>query len=106
MVTLALRLSPEAVQDLAWVRRSIDDVHDLYSFLMKAYADESLPEPTRPLTADEHERAVDGIVAQTGMPVVRIRQGSLIVELSQVLEATAGVQALLALGYVLKKGPE
>jgi hypothetical protein len=106
MVTLALRLHPETLQDLGWVRQSIDDVHDLYAFLVKAFADEGLGEPTRPMTDGEHDRAVDGVVAQTGMPIIRFRQGSMILELSQVVDATVGVQALLALGFVLKKGPE
>jgi hypothetical protein len=55
MMRLDLRLEPlDGVQDLAWLAESTSALHDIYSFIVSAFAEEEIAaaeaERTRPLT--------------------------------------------------------
>jgi hypothetical protein len=107
VIALRLRLRPRTgAQDLAWLRHSIDDVHDVYGFLLQSYVAADLDDPGRPLADPDRAAAVAGMMAQQGTPIVRVREGSIVLELAQLLDQTLGVQALVAVGLLFRKGPE
>jgi hypothetical protein len=108
MMQMSLRLVPkEGYQDLAWLARTTSDLTEIYNFLLRAQIETVIDEEApRPLTGADREAAVDGLVAQEGTPLVRASEGSMLLQLSQFLDATIGVQALAAFGLLLKKGPQ
>ena len=103
---LSLRFQPsQGQQDLAWFAQTADDLTELYYDLLRMQlAADIADEGTEPLTESELKTAVDSRAAQIGTPVVRISEGSIILQLS--LGATVGVPVLATLGFLLQKGPE
>jgi hypothetical protein len=103
-----LRTEAARRQDLDWLAEMTDSLRVIYNFLAYEEAAERIQEeaPDRLMTDEEVQRAVEGRVIETGAPFVRMRSGSLILELSQFLDASIGVQALVGLSLLLKKGPE
>jgi hypothetical protein len=108
MMQMPLVLTPkQGRQDLAWLARTTGDLTEIYDFLLHAQLNADITEePTRPLTESELKAAVDGRAVQVGTPLVQASAGSMVLQLSQYVDATVGVQILAALGLLLKKGPD
>jgi hypothetical protein len=109
MMQMSLRLVPkEGYADLAWLARTTRDLTEIYNFLLRAEIESEIDddEAPRPLSESARKAAVENLIVQEGTPLVRASEGSMLLQLSQFLEATSGVQALAALGLLLKKGPE
>ena len=108
MIQLSLRFSPrKGQQDLAWLADTTGDLNEIYDALLRLQlAADISDETTKSLTDDELKMAVDGRIVQLGSPLVQAGEGSLILHLAQYVDATVSVQVLVALGLILKKGPE
>jgi patatin-related protein len=91
-------------QDLAWVDGTIHELNELYNQLLRMQlATDVVGEATEDLTQSE-KATVDARCAQIGTPLVQVREGSIILQLSQ--STAYGVPVLATLGLILKKGPE
>lgn len=108
MVQMSLRFRPkQGQQDLAWLAQTTSDLTQIYDFLLRIQlAADVADETTRRLTENELKVAVDGRALQVGTPLVQACEGSMILQLSQYLDNTVGVQILIMFGLLLKKGPE
>jgi hypothetical protein len=105
---MSLRFRPrEGEQDLAWLAQATGNLTELYNDLLRLQlAADAADEATKPLTDDQLKTVVDDRAGELGTPLVQVSEGSMILQLSQYVDATVGVQVLVALGILLKKGPE
>jgi hypothetical protein len=106
MIQMSLRFMPRIQQDLAWLAQTAGDLTEIYNLLLRGQLESDVRgQVKKPLTENELKAAVEGHAASTGTPLVQVSEGSMILQLSQYLDATVGVQVLLALGLLLK-GPD
>jgi hypothetical protein len=83
------------------------DLTEIYNDLSRLQlAADIADEATKSMTEAELKIAVDRRAVQLGTPLVQVNEGSIILQLSQFLDSTVGAQVLVALGLLLKKGPE
>jgi hypothetical protein len=110
MMRLDVRLSPWGDQDLAWLAEVASSLHDIYSFVAFTVAEERVAAgdagSRRRLTEEQLRTAVELEVAKIGTPRVKVRAGSVILELAEFLNATTPVQILAGFGALLKYGPD
>jgi hypothetical protein len=108
MIQMSMQFAPrQGQQDLAWLAHTTGDLNELYNFLLRSYlAVDIEKKATKPLTESQLKVAVDGEAVQMRSPLVRMSEGSVVLQLSQFLDATIGVQVLAGLGLVLKKGAD
>ena len=108
MIQMSLRFRPkQSQQDLAWLTQTTSDLAEIYDFLLRAQLTTDVAdELTMPLSENELKVVVDGRAIQVGTPLVQASEGSVILQLSQYLDNTVGVQILVAFGLILKKGPD
>lgn len=108
MMRVELHVAPHEgrQQDLAWLAEVTAALHDVHDFVLHSLVVAELEStPTRDMSEEDHQRAVAGRVAEAGSPVVRVRDGSLVLELAQFLDAALPLQVLTGFAVLVSKGP-
>lgn len=103
MISVEMRLRARRRQDLAWLAQTSQEIQEIHEFLVRSYVEADIDED---MTKSARKRRVAKRVAKVRSPLVRVGKGSILLELSQLAEATIGIQVLAALTLVIKKGPE
>ncbi|MGQ0773554.1 MAG: hypothetical protein ACT4NY_03900 [Pseudonocardiales bacterium] len=109
MMRLELRCTPRTGRcDLAWLADLTGSLDEICDFLLRAELTAAVQEETpTALSSEQLQRVVDGRAIQIGSPIVRVRDGPLIVELAvQLVNGAIPVQVLTSLGLLFTKGPE
>jgi hypothetical protein len=91
MIQMSLRFMPRIQQDLAWLAQTAGDLTEIYNLLLRGQLESDVRgQVKKPLTENELKAAVEGHAASTGTPLVQVSEGSMILQLSQYLDATVG----------------
>jgi hypothetical protein len=107
MISVEMRFEAKRRQDLAWLVHTSQELHEIHMFLARAYVESEFDqEVTAFVSRSDRKQFVTERTARIGAPIVRVRQGSLLLELSEFVDSTTGVQILAGLAVLFKKGPE